>query len=722
VWQLREDSFDPRHLRYYESIFSLGNGYLGTRGSLEEPLVNSSPATLIAGVFDQAPGEVTELANVANWVGIEIWLDGIPVNIGQNKVISHQRILDLQSGILYRKSLLQIAPTCQIEIVSTRFVSVADLHLMGIRYSFNVRDSRPGKHALRVSAGFDGDVTNAGVRHFAVLDYGPWGEESVFLHQQALHSDHQVVLGSRLRLFKGGEIESARSEVKNKGSHVWTEMNTEVASNTQYTLEKTVTVYTSRDSKDPQRDAEKTLHNCQGTPLDSHIEKHRTAWAKLWVNADVEIKGDDAAQIALRFSIFHLLQASSETDDRVSVPAKALTGLGYKGHVFWDTEIFMLPYLNITHPLRSRNMLTYRYHTLGEARKKAEQKGFKGALFAWESADTGEETTPQFVKHLKQDKQITIWSGVSEHHVASDVAFAVWQYFVATADTEFILSYGAEIILDTARFWSSRASYNRDKDRYDILRVIGPDEYHENVDNNFFTNAMAQWNIRKGLEIYRHLKNRYPSDWTRITTCLDLQEKEIDEWADVANKMFIQIDEEKRVFVQFDGFMELKDIDLNKYADRTQPMDVVLSPEEIQKSRINKQPDVLMIFSLLRQEFPRKVMKTNWDFYEPLCGHGSSLSPAIHSLIASDIGLPAKAYEYFVRGSEIDLHDKMGNTEHGVHAATAGGLLQAAVYGFAGLRLTEEGIIVDPRLPDHWQSMRFNIWYRGKRIGIFINH
>ena len=398
-----------------------------------------------------------------------------------------------------------------------------------------------------------------------------------------------------------------------------------------------------------------------------------------------------------------------------------MTGFGYKGHVFWDTEIFMLPYFNITNPLLTHNMLMYRYFTLDEARKKAVNNGYKGALFAWESADTGEETTPQFVNHLKENRRIRIWCGDTEQHINCDVAYAVWKYFLTTDDKDFFLKYGAEIILETARFWSSRVEYNPKMDRYEIKTVIGPDEYHENIDNNYFTNAMAQWNIWKGIKIFNSLKDEYKLDWERITKKIKLNEEEISAWKTIADKMFINFDEKKNLFVQFDGFMDLEDINLKDYKDRTQPMDVVLGTEKINKSKISKQADVLMMFSLFRNQFSKELMKTNWDYYEPLCGHGSSLSPAVHSLIASDLCLTDEAYDYFVQAAGIDLTDKMGNTAHGLHAATAGGLIQAAFYGFAGIKITEDGFIVNPHLPKHWESMKFKIWYKGKRTCIEIN-
>ena len=263
--------------------------------------------------------------------------------------------------------------------------------------------------------------------------------------------------------------------------------------------------------------------------------------------------------------------------------------------------------------------------------------------------------------------------------------------------------------------------HNAKKKRYEIRTVIGPDEYHENIDNNYFTNAMAQWNIGKGVELYTSLKKEHASEWERITKRIALNSKEVAKWNVVAEKMFIPFDRKRNVFVQFDGFMDLQDIDLAQYEGRTQPMDVVVGPDRISKSKISKQADVLMMLSLFRENFTQELKRANWDFYEPLCSHGSSLSPAMHSLIASDLGLTEAAYRYFIQSAGIDLRDKMGNSGHGIHAATAGGLLQAALYGFAGINVTEKGVVVNPRLPRNWKSMKFQVWYKGKRICMTIN-
>ena len=378
VWHLREQGFNPDHVQYYESIFALGNGYLGTRGSLEEKVRNSAPATLVAGLYDKAPKEVTELANIANWLGVELSIDGEVVGLEQSRILEHERILDLQAGILYRKSLFQLRSNRKIQIISRRFVSIADVHLMGMDYSFRVEDSHATSLKLVMRSGLDGSVTNEGRAHFSVPACGPLDENGLFLVQKGQHSDHEVALASRLRVMKGEGVPPDRIAVKKEPNHIMAELTLDVETNVQYTLDKLVAIYSTRESRDPKTAAIEKLKDARRTSFALHLDAHAREWARRWENSDIAIQGDDFAQIAVRMSIFHLLQAASESDDRVSIPAKALTGFGYKGHVFWDTDVFILPFFNMTNPLLSRNMLTYRYHTLREAKKRAKQKGYEG--------------------------------------------------------------------------------------------------------------------------------------------------------------------------------------------------------------------------------------------------------------------------------------------------------------------------------------------------------
>ncbi|MGE5586739.1 MAG: glycoside hydrolase family 65 protein [Clostridia bacterium] len=549
------------------------------------------------------------------------------------------------------------------------------------------------------------------------------------------------------------------------------------------------------------------------------LEEHRKAWHDIWDRCDIVIEGDDFAQKAVRFAIFQMVQAAPRHTDRVSIGARGLSGEGYKGHVFWDTETFVVPFFTFTLPDVARNLLSYRYNTLPAARRNAASKGYRGAMFAWESADTGEETTPPWGDpDPETGERRRILCGDLEHHITADVAYAVWQYCMATADEEFLLQKGAEILIETGRFWASRASYNPVLQMYEILHVIGPDEYHEDVNNNFYTNAMARWNIRAALAASDYLRACHPSEWTRLVSATGISQDELAHMAEVADRLVrgrvlseplgrtgaqvwpcgemvaggrAQSPLEARVIEQFDGFGDLADVEIQVDEAAFKPMEAVIGPGALARSKVVKQPDVLMALYLLEDGVTgdvdraveegsgsrrpprgwggqpgepgdawrpgpghpvgaawRDVLLANWEYYEPRTDHGSSLSCAIHSTIASRLGLDEEAWRYFMRAARIDLADAMGNTANGVHMATQGGLWQAVVNGFAGIRAAvsvprerdarEYGsgsvpslrdaaslapwaggaLTVDPRLPGRWKHLSVPLTWRGTRVRV----
>jgi trehalose/maltose hydrolase-like predicted phosphorylase len=331
------------------------------------------------------------------------------------------------------------------------------------------------------------------------------------------------------------------------------------------------------------------------------LAEHETAWASRWQYSDVEVDGDAAAQQALRLAIYHLNGAANPADERVSIGARALTGDDYHGHVFWDTEIFLIPFYILTWPEAARTLLVYRFRTLDAARSKAARLGWRGAFYAWESADTGAETTPEQI--IGPDRQVVkILCGKQEQHISADVAYAVWQYWQATGDEGFLLDAGAEILLETGRFWSSRAQ--PESDGYCHIRgVIGPDEYHEDVDDNAFTNVMARWNIRRALDVAALLRERWPKRWVHLSSRLRLHVAELNQWLTVAETMATGLDSETGLFEQFAGFFDLEEIDLADYAGRSEPMDVVLGRERVARSQVIKQADVLALLALLPEVY-----------------------------------------------------------------------------------------------------------------------
>jgi trehalose/maltose hydrolase-like predicted phosphorylase len=396
-----------------------------------------------------------------------------------------------------------------------------------------------------------------------------------------------------------------------------------------------------------------------------------------------------------------------------------LTGDGYLGHVFWDTELFMLPFYTFSMPEAARALLEYRFRTLPAARAKAQRLGYRGALFAWESTDTGEEATPPYVMG-PHGEVIAIRNGDLEQHISAAVAFATWQHWQATHDVDFLVRCGGEIVLEAARFWASRARKETDG-LHHIRNVIGPDEYHEGVDDNAYTNYMARWNIERGLETACLLELRWPQRWRELAARLNLADDELEAWRSIAASVFLPQGSSSGLIEQFSGFFGLEDIDLSASAARAAPMDVLLGPERTRRSQVIKQADVLMLMALLPDAFSEPVKERNFDYYESRCGHGSSLSPPVHSLVAARLGRTEVAERYFQETAAIDLSDSMGNSAAGLHMGALGGLWQAAVFGFGGVKLEEDGLRFTPHLPDNWQQLRFPLRWRGRGLSVTIS-
>ncbi|MGI8809979.1 MAG: glycoside hydrolase family 65 protein, partial [Acidimicrobiales bacterium] len=440
------------------------------------------------------------------------------------------------------------------------------------------------------------------------------------------------------------------------------------------------------------------------------LARHRRAWRERWLDADVVVDGDAGAQRDLRFALYHLMIAGDPESDRASIGARSLSGPGYRGHVFWDTEIFLLPFFIWTHPATARALLAYRHRTLPAARDKAARLGYEGALFAWESADTGEETTPEFV-WLPDGTRLTILTGIQEHHIAADVAWAVWQYWQVTGDDGFAEDMGAEIVFETARFWASRTVPGDDGCLH-IREVIGPDEYHEGVDDNAYTNVMARWNLRAA----DALCARFPD----VAARLGVTDADRSRWLDVAGDLAVPFDPATGLYEQFEGFFALENIRSVDLAPRPFTGEMVVGVDHLRRTQVVKQADVLMLGLLLPDEVDPHVQAANYRYYEPRTSHGSSLSPAIHALVAARVGDLDDALAYFELAGGVDLDNRMGNAADGVHIATMGGLWQAAVFGFGGVRADGDAVRIDPCLPPEWNGLTFPIRWRGTRLSVDV--
>ena len=712
-WTVIEPQFEPSKLHYKETLFTLGNGYLGTRGTFEEGYPGACPATFIHGVYDDVAVMHTELVNCPDWLPLEIVVAGDRFSLDQGEVLGYQRSLDLHWGLLSRDVLWRSPAGHTIYFHFERMVSMADKHLLVLRCQVTPVDF---EGAIEVEASLNGYLDNQGVKHWEWLNQG--GEDNrVWLHTRCLHSGIELGMATALTC-----TSTALVQVQGSSGKPALTTTFQAQPGQTVTLEKVVSVFTSRDVNAPELAAQERLLSLARYP--TLLAAHGAVWDELWRDCDVVIEGDITAQIAIRYNLFQLLACAPRHDDRVSVPAKTLSGFAYRGHVFWDTEIFIVPFLTFTQPLVARNLLSYRYHTLDGARRKARESGHEGALFAWESASTGDEVTPRWVFD-PHGNPVRIWCGDIELHINTDIAYAVWHYWQATGDDDWMQLRGAEIILDTAVYWGSRVEWNAERNCYEIRDVIGPDENHERVNNNTFTNRMVQWHLEMALSLLDWLRNTRPQRAAELKLKLDLNPERLQRWAHIVRHILVLHDLQTGMIEQFEGFFDLEDVNWADYESRTQSMQAILGIEGANQRQVLKQPDVLMLLYLLRESALkaqlssdyRQILQTNWDYYTPRTDHtyGSSLGPAIHAILACELDKSAEAYEHFMRAALVDLKDVRGNASEGIHAASTGGVWQAVVFGFAGVRLTETGPIVETsHLPPNWTRLNFKLHWRSQ--------
>jgi len=704
AWVIAENGYDPLRESTHGSRFAISNGFMGIRGG---GAINRGggwalpPRTYVAGLFDtpETEGSIPALVPAADWLRVSILLPTEPRVRCADDVASHCVTLDLQRGaLLTRSDLLDLSGACGC-LSTLRLVSLSQraTGLQMIRLEIEA-----GEVEVTLEASFEGLGLGLAAERLE-QHLGIW---------RTHHSGKRLAMAAAASLQIDGQNRQPTLAGPFRWSWTWTTRPG------QAVYFQRIVAMARGDStvQDPGREVQDQLAAALRLGSDGVIAAHEAAWAGRWRCSDVEVEGDPAAQQALRFAAYHLNGAANPGDERVSIGARALTGEDYHGHVFWDTEIYLLPFYTLTWPEAARALLMYRFHTLDAARAKAARMGWRGAMYAWESADTGAEATPEHV--IGPDRRVVaVLCGTQEQHITADVAYAVWQYWQATADEAFLRNAGAEILLETGQFWASRARPEADG-RCHIRGVIGPDEYHETIDDNAFTNVMARWTIQRALDTAALLRDCWPDAWARLSSGLGLDEAELARWRQAAETMATGLDPKTGLFEQFAGYFALEPIDLAQYEGRSVPIDVVLGRERTQRSQVVKQADVVALLGLLPGEFPGAAGATNFRYYEPRCGQGSSLSRAMHGLVAARLGDAGMALRYFQQTAAIDLADTHVAIAGGVHIAALGGVWMMAVLGFAGLTLQGDAIGLNPQLPTAWQSMAFSVQWRSRRLKV----
>ena len=677
TWRIEVDGFDPLREREIESWLTVANGRVGTRGALEEPRPEAAPGVYVAGVYGRTQGRLPgpDMLRGPVWTRLHPRVDGETVDLDRGETVEHRRVLDLRQGILFREWEQRLPSGRAWRFRSARFASLAE----------------PGILALQAEGSSEGATVS-------LAGEVPLAEEQDGVDATTAPADAGTEV-TVLRATEGGSARFAISTHEEDGR-----------------LQRLVAV--RRVPGDAgEDDVEEALARAESGGIARLRARHRREWQARWRDADVTVEGHPELQRMVRFAVAHLIGSGEPQGDLASIGARGLTGPGYRGHVFWDTDVFILPFFIWTHPPTARALLAYRHRTLPAARAKAADMGYDGALYAWESADTGDETAPLFAWRA-DGTRVEILTGLMEHHISAGVAWASWQYWRATGDEPFLAEAGAEMILETARFWASRAERGQ-SGRFHIDRVIGPDEYHEGIRDNAYTNVLARWNLRTAAELVDLLPTLDRPAWSRLQGQLGLRSAEVRRWGEVAERLVDGFDPESLLYEQFAGFFRLEDIRAVDVAPRPFTADTILGAPRVRGAQVVKQADVLML-PIMLPDVPTAVAEANYRYYEPRTSHGSSLSPAAHAAVAARIGALDDAERYFRLAAAIDLDDQMGNAAQGLHLANMGCLWQAAVIGFGGVRPGDSALHLDPRLPPGWEGLTFAVRWRGARVGVEI--
>ncbi|ABY95159.1 MULTISPECIES: glycoside hydrolase family 65 protein [Thermoanaerobacter] len=726
-WVIRETQFSIDTNYRNETIFTLANGYIGMRGTFEErysgPKNTSFNGTYINGFYEIHDIVYPEggygfakigqtMLNVADSKIIKLYVDGEEFDLLQGKILFYERVLDMKKGFVERKVKWE-SPTGKIlEVKIKRIVSLNRQHLAAISFTMQPVNFT-GK--IRFVSAIDGNVSNINDSEDVRVGSNLKGkvlktiDKSVeglkgWIVQKTQKSNFSYACAIDNVLVADSKYEVSNS-LEEDGVKVIVDLEAEKG--TSYTLNKFISYYTSKDF-DENKLVALALEEIEKAKNDGFetIEKEQEEFLNsFWKDADVIIEGDKALQQGIRFNEFHLLQSVGR-DGKTNIAAKGLTGEGYEGHYFWDSDIYIMPFFLYTKPEIAKALVMYRYNLLDAARSRAKELGHKGALYPWRTID-GPECSAYFP------------AGTAQYHINADIVYALKRYVEATNDVDFLYDYGCEILFETARFWEDLGAYIPLKgNKFCINCVTGPDEYTALVDNNAYTNYMAKMNLEYAYDIANKMKKEVPQKYQKVASKLNLKDEEIVAWKKAADNMYLPYSKELDIIPQDDSFLYKERITVDEIPEDQFPLLLHWHYLNIYRYQICKQPDVLLLMFLQREKFTKDELKKNYDYYEPITTHDSSLSPAIFSILANEIGYTDKAYKYFMMTARMDLDDYNDNVKDGIHAASMAGTWSAVVNGFGGMRVYTNELHFEPRLPKEWNLLSFNVRYKGRKINV----
>ena len=712
-WKIIQDGFNKDDNEVYESLMSIGNGHMGMRGNFEEKFSGKSlKGTYIAGVYypdktrvgwwkNGYPEYFAKVLNSTDLIGINLTIDGTLIDLNVNEPIEFYRALDMEKGVLSRHYTLDISDK-KFKINVTRFVSMQSLELGAIQYSI---ESLNHEAHIEIESYLNGNVRNEDANYNDFF-WEHINTEKNYITLKTKKLDFKVTSGMANSINK-----SIKSSQKSEALFTSETFEYTLRPNESICLEKYFTVTTNRDYSDERLldQAKKNIKLAQAKGFSNLLTEHEKAWKNIWMNSDIKIEGDDLAQQGIRFNIFQLMQTYHGHDPRLNIGPKGFTGEKYGGSTYWDTEAYCLPfYLSTSDKKVPKNLLKYRYNHIEKAIENAGKLGLDGALYPMVTMN-GEECHNEW--------EITF----EEIHRNGAIAYAIYNYINYTGEKDYLNTKGLEVLLQISRFWADRVHYSKNKNQYVMHGVTGPNEYENNVNNNWYTSKIAVWTLKYTLESMEYVASVDSKSYKELLEKINFNLRETDKWLDIIENMYLGYDAEKNIFLQQDGFLDKEQILVKDLPIEELPLVKNWSWDMILRSPFIKQADVLQGMFLFENEFSLEEMTSNFDYYEPRTVHESSLSPCIYSIIAGTIGYEKKAYDLYLRTARLDLEDYNSDTDEGLHITSMAGTWMSIIYGFAKFRVKNEKIHLNPFIPNEWGAYEFKILFRENLLAIRVS-
>ncbi|MCD4524422.1 glycoside hydrolase family 65 protein [Nocardioides sp. cx-173] len=734
-WRLVECAYRAEDLGVTETLFTVANGYLGMRGNPEEGRDAFAHGTFVNGFHETWPIRHAEAAfgfartgqtivNAPDAKLLKLYVDDEPLIIGTADLEHYERVLDFRDGMLRRSLIWRTPSGKRVRIDSTRMVSMTQRHLAILTLEvtmlegdaplvissqvLNRQDGEDEYHVPSAAMGEKGDPRKTATFEGRVLmpEEHYAREDRMMLGYRCANSGMTIAVAADHRLTTEDEHETVVREHQDLTKLV---IRVDATQGRTVRLEKTVAYHTSRGV--PVRElsdrCDRTLDRAARHGVAHYADEQREWYDRFWQHTDVQVPGDDAQQQAIRFNLFTLAQASARADQQ-GVPAKGVSGSGYEGHYFWDSEIYVAPFLTFTQPHLARNLLHFRTRMLPAARTRAREMAQSGALYPWRTIN-GEEASAYYA------------AGSAQVHIDADIVYALMQYVAGSGDLGFLLRDGIDVLVETARMWADLGFWRSNGERsFHIHGVTGPDEYTTVVNNNLFTNVMARFNLEQAVATVELMRDHHPVEYSQLVHRLGVSMDEVDEWRRCAAGMHIPFDEGLGIHPQDDFFLDREVWDLSRTPPENRPLMLHYHPLVIYRFQVLKQADVVMALFLHGDRFTREEKRADFEYYDPITTGDSTLSAVAQAIMAAEVGYHDEALNYFRAALYVDLANLHGNTVDGLHVASAGGVWSALVFGFAGMRAYGAELTFDPRLPDGWEALRFPLTWRGSRMRVEV--